>query len=217
MREAEARWDAQIRAGVVKNVMPQDVKQYMEDGWTILDVRPPSESRKAHVTDAVEVPLFYPDSSLDPSSLLKQMSAFGLGGWWLGGTHMVPNDNFMAEVQAKVPKDAKVVVTCQKGLRSLSAAEQLSKAGYKELAWINGGLDNSRAGDIPTRDGTDVRYAGIGGVSSLIGWTEVQQENAGPMGGLKGVLTIVGIIVLLDLIVLGYEQVQYMQGKTPFQ
>lgn len=27
----------------------------------------------------------------------------------------------------------------------------------------------------------------------------------------------VGVIVLLDLVVLGYEQMQYMQGKTPFQ
>jgi hypothetical protein len=27
----------------------------------------------------------------------------------------------------------------------------------------------------------------------------------------------VGVIVLLDLLVLGYEQLQYMQGKTPFQ
>lgn len=82
--------------------MSKDLKSYCEDGWTILDVRPPSETRKVHVTDAVEVPLFVPDTSLDPSSLLKQMSAFGLGGWWLGGTHMKPNDSFMSEVQAKV-------------------------------------------------------------------------------------------------------------------
>lgn len=92
----------QIREGVVKNVMPKDVKEYMDDGWTVLDVRPPNENRKAHVKDAIEVPLFYPDTSLDPSSLLKQMSAFGMGGWWLGGTHMVPNDSFLADVQAKV-------------------------------------------------------------------------------------------------------------------
>lgn len=96
----------------------------------------------------------------------------------------------------QVPKDAKVVITCQKGLRSLSAAEQLAKAGYQDLAWVVGGLDNSRAGDVPTRDGTDVRYAGIGGVSSLIGWTEIQQENAGPMGGFKGVLVIVCFCLL---------------------
>jgi rhodanese-related sulfurtransferase len=40
-----------------------------------------------------------------------------MGGWWLGGAHMKPNPQFMAEVQASVPKDTPVVVACQKGLR----------------------------------------------------------------------------------------------------
>lgn len=91
----------------------------------------------------------------------------------------------------QLPKDSKVIVACQKGLRSLAACEQLSRAGYKNVAWINGGFDNSTAGQIPTRDGQDVRLGGIGGLSSLLGWTEVQQENAGPMGGFKGVLVLV--------------------------
>lgn len=91
----------------------------------------------------------------------------------------------------QVPKDAKVIVACQKGLRSLAAAEQLSRAGYNELAWVNGGLDNSQPGEVPTRDGNDIRYAGIGGVSEMVGWTEVQQENAGPAGSLKSVFIAV--------------------------
>lgn len=92
----------QLRDGIVKNVMAKDLKDYTDEGWTILDVRPPNETRKVHVADSVEVPLFVPDTSLDPSSLLKQMSAFGLGGWWLGGTHMKANNGFLADVQAKV-------------------------------------------------------------------------------------------------------------------
>lgn len=91
-------------------------------------------------------------------------------------------------------------MTCQKGLRSLAAAEQLSKAGYKNLAWVNGGLDNSGKGDVPTRDGTDVRYAGIGGVSSIVGWTEIQQEEAGPMGGFRGILALVRPRLLLAVL-----------------
>lgn len=74
----------------------------MTDEWTILDVRPPSEVKKVRVKGAVEVPLFVPDTSLDPGSLLKQMSAFGMGGWWLGGTHMKANESFLPDVQAKV-------------------------------------------------------------------------------------------------------------------
>jgi rhodanese-related sulfurtransferase len=48
-------------------------------------------------------------------------------------------------------------VACQKGLRSLAAAEQLSRAGYSKLAWINGGFDTARPGDLPTTDDKDVR------------------------------------------------------------
>lgn len=92
----------QLREGVVKNVMSKDLQEYMEDGWTVLDVRPPTETRKVHIKESVEVPLFTPDTRMDPSSLLKQMSAFGMGGWWLGGTHMIPNARFIADVQAKV-------------------------------------------------------------------------------------------------------------------
>ena len=143
----------------------------------MLDVRPPSEIKIASIQNAVEVPLFLPDEKLNPGSLLKQMSAFGMGGWWLGGTHMEANKNFLPDVQQKIPKDAKLIVTCQKGLRSLAACEQLSRAGYQTLAWINGGLDTAKPGEIPSVDDKDLRLAGIGGVSAMLGWTELQQEG----------------------------------------
>ena len=41
-----------------------------------------------------------------------------------------------------------MIVACQKGLRSLAAAEQPARAGYGELAWINGGLDTAARGDL---------------------------------------------------------------------
>lgn len=54
---------------------------------------------------------------MDPGALLKKLSAYGFGGWWMGGTHMIPNPTFLQEIEAKVPKDANVIVGCQKGLR----------------------------------------------------------------------------------------------------
>ena len=56
-----------------------------------------------------------------------------------------------------MPKDAKVVVACQKGLRSLAAAEQLARAGYAELAWVNGGLDTAAKGDLEVVGADDLR------------------------------------------------------------
>jgi rhodanese-related sulfurtransferase len=64
------------------------------------------------------------------------------------------------QVQARVPKDTGVIIGCQKGLRSLAAAEQLSRAGYSKVAWINGGFDTARPGDLATTNGRDIRCAG---------------------------------------------------------
>lgn len=60
-----------------------------------------------------------------------------------------------------------VIVSCQKGLRSLAAAEQMSRAGYTNLAWINGGLDTAGEDTLPTTNGKDLRYGGVGGVSQV--------------------------------------------------
>jgi hypothetical protein len=101
-----------------------------------------------------------------------------MGGWWLGGVHMKPNPDFMRDVRASVPSDAKVIVACQKGLRSLAAAEQLAKAGFGELAWINGGLDTASKGDLEIEGPMDdLRYGGIGGLSEIMGYTDVQREK----------------------------------------
>lgn len=213
-----ARWEQQVREGSVANVsVPQAAKMVEQGGWVLLDVRPPTETRKVGITGAVDVPLFCEDPSNSIGSLMKKAATIGTGGWWLGGSHMIPNTEFLAQVQARVPKDTGVIIGCQKGLRSLAAAEQLSRAGYSKVAWINGGFDTARPGDLATTNGRDIRYAGIGGLSEVLGWTEVQQEEkAGFMGGVAGVLGLVALILLADLALFGYEQIQYMHG-TPLK
>jgi rhodanese-related sulfurtransferase len=285
----------------------------MQQGWVLLDVRPPNEVARVSIEGAVAVPLFLPETRNDVASLMKRASTWGTGGWWLGGTHMIPNPDFMAEVRragaaarpraaaaagacaracarprratggasprplrrgpnpcspappppdpatARVPMDARVIVGCQRGLRSLAACEQLCLAGYTTLAWVNGGFDTAEVGDLPTQPGgKDIRwvarpgrraaaglgggagacsnslgpdrparptpaappppppaggppppparppppppppgpaprFAGIGGLSEALGWTEVQQQyNQGFMGGSNTVLKVGG-------------------------
>lgn len=66
------------------------------------------------------------------------------------------------QVQTKIPKDKGVIIGCQKGLRSLAAAEQLSRAGYGRVAWINGGFDTARPADLRTSNNKDVRCVCLG-------------------------------------------------------
>lgn len=210
LQTAEKRWEDQVRRGKIKNVTTSEANNLMQDGWVLLDVRPPNESEKVAVVGAVEVPLFYPDPDTSLGGLLKKSTAFGMGGWWLGGTHMVPNTQFMQQLQEKVPdRDVGVVIACQKGLRSLAAAEQLALAGYSRVAWINGGLDTCQPGDLPTSNGRDLRYAGIGGLSAAMGWTEVQQQEA-PSEGPTLLLKLAGLVLAVDLLLFAYEELQYL-------
>lgn len=80
--------------------------------------------------------------------------------------------------------------------RSLAACEQLSRAGYPTLAWINGGFDTAQKGDLPAEEDKDLRLGGIGGVSELLGWTEVQrdvQRSEGFAGGSNTIIKLVRI------------------------
>lgn len=72
---------------------------------------------QAGVDGAVHVPLYVQESWDSLDKIVKHSTAIGMGGWWLGGVHMIPNPNFITEVLAKIPQDAKVIVACQKGLR----------------------------------------------------------------------------------------------------
>lgn len=203
----QSRWDSQVREGKVLNVTPAEAGQMLKEGWTLLDVRPPEEIAKAKVEGAVEVPLFVNDPDRSLGGLVKQATAFGMGGWWLGGSHMILNQSFLGEVQARIPKDAKVVIGCQKGLRSLTAAEQLGLAGYPKLAWVTGGFDTAAKGDLPVQGGKDIRLAGIGGLSEALGWTEPQQDagDKGFAGGSSNIIKGFVVLLILDGIWFAYE------------
>ena len=77
---------------------------------------------------------------------------------------------------------------------------QLSKAGYNNIAWVNGGLDRSKKTDLPVKRADDLRYSGIGGMSEALGWTDVQREkSAGFMGGSFGPIKVVSYPALMPL------------------
>ncbi|HET6474260.1 MAG TPA: rhodanese-like domain-containing protein [Pseudomonadales bacterium] len=67
---------------------------------------------------------------------------------WANGVGMVPNPNFLRELEARVAKDSVVLFLCRSGKRSAAAAAQATKAGWQHAFSIaegfEGELDNSR-------------------------------------------------------------------------
>ena len=57
---------------------------------------------------------------------------------------MVENPDFLKVVEANIPKDAKLVLGCQMGMRSQKAAEILAAAGYQHLANVVGGFGGAK-------------------------------------------------------------------------
>ena len=102
-------------------VSPKEAHALMEDeGYTYLDVRSIPEFERGHPQGAVNVPLLHFDASR-------------------GG--MVPNADFLAVVAANFPKDAKLVLGCKSGGRSMRAAQALEQSGYLHLVDQRAGFD----------------------------------------------------------------------------
>ncbi len=95
----------------VKRVSPEEARDLLEkEGYAYVDVRSIPEFEAGHPTGAYNVPLQHS----------------GPGG-------MTPNPEFMAVMEKAFPKDAKLVVGCKAGGRSLQAASLLLSAGYRDV------------------------------------------------------------------------------------
>jgi rhodanese-related sulfurtransferase len=106
----------------ITRVSPAEAKRLVdEDGYVYVDVRSVPEYEAGHPAGAANVPLLHA----------------GPGG-------MTPNPDFLAVMSAAYPKDAKLVLGCRSGQRSLRAAEALAAAGYATLVDQRAGFDGAR-------------------------------------------------------------------------
>jgi rhodanese-related sulfurtransferase len=95
----------------IRRISPVEAKALLDaQGYVYLDVRSVPEFDAGHPAGAYNIPLAHA----------------GPGG-------MQPNPDFLAVVQASFPKDAKIVLGCKSGGRSLRAAELLQAAGYTHV------------------------------------------------------------------------------------
>jgi rhodanese-related sulfurtransferase len=136
-------------------ISPQEASRKLAAGFTYVDVRTTEEFGAGHPQDAVNVPL---------------MHAAGGG--------MTPNPEFVRVMVALFPKDAKIVVGCKSGNRSLRAARALLGEGFTNVLDQRAGWDGARSpfGDITepgwSREGLSIETGQPSGRS----WEDVRKK-----------------------------------------
>jgi rhodanese-related sulfurtransferase len=103
----------------MKRISPREAHELMErEGYVYLDVRSVEEFDTGHPAGAYNIPLL----TLAPEG-------------------MVDNARFLAEVRTAFAPDAKLVVGCKAGARSLKAAQLLSAHDFTQVVEQRAGMD----------------------------------------------------------------------------
>ncbi len=106
----------------ILRVSAPEAKELLDQqGYLYLDVRSEPEYEAGHPAGAHNVPL---------------MQA--------GPAGMQPNPDFLRVVEALYPKDAKLIMGCRSGQRSMRAAEMMQAAGFGDLVDLRPGFDGAR-------------------------------------------------------------------------
>lgn len=216
MASARKRWEALVREGKIKAMSPREAGYAIQlSNKTLLDVRPETERKKAWVKGSIWIPIFDNDGNIDIGTLSRKATNFMMGGWWSGTPTLSYNRQFIQNVQEKFSEDTDLIVACQKGLRSLAACELLCNAGYENVFWVQGGLEAAEEEDLP-REGPELfKFAGIGGLSEFLGWTDQQRLVAAKEGWQYRLVysaRTIGLFLVVDGLFIAVQQAgRYIQ------
>lgn len=108
--------------GGVRRVSPAEAKSLLDLGYTYVDVRSVEEFHDLHPAGAQNVPLHAPGPRGGPPSTAE----------------------FVTAMARRFARDAKIVVGCATGVRSLRAAELLLGSGFTDVFEQRGGMEGSR-------------------------------------------------------------------------
>ena len=101
-----------------KRVSPKEAADLLKDGHVYIDVRSIPEYEQGHPVGARNIPFLH-----------------------FEGGRMVLNRDFLAVLEKLYAKDAKLVLGCKAGGRSLQAATLLERNGYTQVIDMRGGFD----------------------------------------------------------------------------
>lgn len=105
----------------IERIPPEEALDRMDDGWLYLDVRSIPEFEGGHPEGAYNIPLNHMERG-----------------------EMLPNQKFLAVMEANFPKDAKIILGCRSGGRSLRAAQMMIDAGFTSVIDQRAGFSGSK-------------------------------------------------------------------------
>ena len=114
----------------IKRITPEQTKELLDSntGYIYLDVRTVPEFDAGHVPGAKNIPVVEPDAS----------------------GRMLLNPRFVEIAEANFGKDVKCITGCQKGGRSIKAAELLLTAGFPNVLDMRGTFPGWSLRRLPT-------------------------------------------------------------------
>jgi len=140
-------------------VTPAEAKKLLDGngGYVYLDVRTPEEFEAGRPKGAINVPVLFVDRA----------------------THKkVMNEDFLAVVEAHVPKDAKVIVGCRSGSRSAMAQKLMHEAGYEHTLNMLGGFSGKEdsSGKVLIEGWSALNYPTEKGAAGASGYDELKSK-----------------------------------------
>jgi rhodanese-related sulfurtransferase len=136
-------------------ISPKEANDKLAEGWTYVDVRTTEEFESGHPQGAINIPL---------------MLAAG-GGMSLNG-------DFLRAMTASFPKEAKIIVGCKAGGRSLRAAQMLLAEGFTNVLDQRAGWEGARGpfGEISEPGWSRVGLPSGAGQPSGRSWEDVKKK-----------------------------------------
>ena len=82
------------------------------------------------------------ESHLQTALFIDVREAFELPSGMITGAKHIPLGQFLtqSEILEELPRDKKIIVYCQHGVRSLTAAKHLQANGFSDIANLSGGI-----------------------------------------------------------------------------
>ncbi|KAH7855845.1 hypothetical protein Vadar_029598 [Vaccinium darrowii] len=163
------RRNLEIKA-VVNYVSAEEAKELIAvDGFTVLDVRDVRQFDRAHIKSCHHIPLFIENKDNDLGTIIKRQAHNNFAGLFYGLAFTKLNPDFVQSVKSKFPPESKLLLVCQEGLRSTSAAQKLEEAGFKNVACVTSGLQSVKSGIFDTVGSTELKDAGKAGLVTIQG------------------------------------------------